>query len=147
MKLHWGTAIALFYSAFVLTMLLFVFRSCAHDPGLVSKNYYELDLNYQAHLEKKQNAAALRTPVVGRYDAPKAAFVLLFPAQAGKPTGKVKCFRAATTRDDRWLEIQTNEDGVMEIPAADFAPGRWHIEADWRGNDGKPYFHELVVVR
>lgn len=147
MKFHWGTGIALFYSAFVITMLIMVFRSRAHDPGLVSKNYYELDLNYQAHLEKKQNAAALRTPVVARYDSPKGAFVLLFPAQAGKPTGKIKCFRAATTRDDRWLDIETNEQGMMEIPAADFAPGRWHLEADWQGADGTPYFHELVVVR
>ncbi len=147
MKFHWGFGIALFYGAFVVAMLAMVIRSRAHDPGLVSKDYYQLDLNYQAHLEKKQNAANLRTPVMGRYDTQKEAFLLLFPAAAGKPTGKVKCFRASTTRDDRWLEIKTNEHGIMEIPAANFAPGRWHLEADWQGQDGRPYFHEIVVVR
>ncbi|MCS6928638.1 MAG: FixH family protein [Saprospiraceae bacterium] len=147
MKLNWGIGIALFYSAFVVTMLIVVFRSRAHDPVMVSKNYYELDLNYQAHLEKKQHAAALGTPLVARYDVGKGAFLLLFPQKAGKPTGKVKCFRAATTRDDRWFDIQTDEQGIMEIPAADFVPGRWHLEADWQGADGTSYFHELVVVR
>ncbi len=147
MKFHWGTGIALFYSAFVLTILVVVFRSRAHDPVLVSKDYYALDLNYQAHLEKKQNAAALKTPVVARYDSERSAFLLLFPAPAGKPSGKVKCFRASTTRDDRWFDIQTNEQGIMEIPAAQLSPGRWHLEADWAGEDGTPYFHEWVVVR
>ncbi len=147
MKFHWGTGIALFYSAFVLTMLFMVFRSRAHDPVLVSKNYYELDLNYQAHLEKKQNATALSAPVVARYDGERKAFVLLFPAGAGKPSGRIKCFRASTTRDDRWFDIHTDERGIMEISAAALAPGRWHLEVDWQGADGTPYFHEIVVLR
>ena len=59
MKFNWGTGIALVYGAFALIMVGVVIRSRQYDPGLVSKDYYNLDLNYQEHFDKKQNAANL----------------------------------------------------------------------------------------
>ena len=59
MKFNWGTGIALAYGIFALSMVGVVFASRKHDPGLVQKNYYDLDLNYQARMDKKQNAWAL----------------------------------------------------------------------------------------
>ena len=59
MKLNWGTGIAMVYITFAVSMVGVVFASRKHDPGLVQKDYYELDLNYQDRLERKQHAAAL----------------------------------------------------------------------------------------
>jgi len=146
MKFNWGTGIALVYGLFALTMIAFVIRSRSHDPGLVSKNYYDLDLNYQAHLDKKHNAAGLEIGLKAQYDRDRQVFRLQFPAEAGKPTGKIKCYRSATVHDDMLLDIQTNAEGIMEIPANRMATGLWRLEVDWQGN-GTPYFHEAIVTR
>ena len=145
MKLNWGTGIALVYGLFALTMIAVVIRSRSHDPGLVSKDYYNLDLNYQAHLDKKHNAAALEVGLQAQFDLAKQVIRLQFPAAAGQPSGKIKCFRSSTVRDDMFLDIKTDANGVMEIPAARLATGLWNIEADWQGNS-VPFFHEAMVT-
>jgi len=145
MKFNWGTGIALVYGLFAVTMVAFVLRSRAHDPGLVSKDYYNLDLNYQAHLDKRHNAAALEVGLKTQYDADKQVIRLQFPSKAGVPAGKIKCFRSSTVRDDMFLDIKTDPTGIMEIPAERLATGLWNIEVDWQGNN-VPYFHETVVT-
>ena len=59
MKFNFGTGIALVYGIFAVGMVTMVIISRGEDPGLVQKDYYNLDLNYQAHLTGKQNTAAL----------------------------------------------------------------------------------------
>lgn len=133
------------YGLFAVTMVAFVLRSRTYDPGLVSKDYYDLDLNYQAHLDKKHNAAALEVDMKTQYDKAKQVIRLQFPLAAGAPTGKVKCFRSSTVRDDMFLDIKTDAAGIMEIPAERLATGLWNIEVDWQGNNVL-YFHETVVT-
>lgn len=145
MKFNWGTGIALVYGLFALTMIAVVIRSRSHDPGLVSKDYYNLDLNYQAHLDKKHNAAALEAGLLANFDRTKQVIRLQFPAVAGIPSGKIKCFRSSTVRDDLFLDIKTDPNGIMEIPTERLAAGLWNIEVDWKGNN-VPYFHATVVT-
>lgn len=145
MKLNWGNSIALVYGLFALTMITVVMVSRQYDPGLVSKDYYNLDLNYQEHFNKKQNAANLATGLKVGYDAVRQVIRLQFPAQTGAPAGSVKCFRSATVQDDLLLEIKANADGQMEIPAEKLVNGLWHLEVDWQA-EGTKYFNEATVT-
>lgn len=142
MKFNWGTGIALFYSAFALMMVgAAVIASRNHDPGLVQKNYYDLDLNYQAHLEKKQNAAALAALPQVRFNAQASSIALQFPAEM-KASGRAKFYRSATTKDD--FSVKIENANALEIPAAKLASGRWHLELDWEAGD-KKYFWETTI--
>jgi nitrogen fixation protein FixH len=142
MKFNWGTGIALFYSIFMLTMVATaVVASRNHDPGLVAKNYYDLDLNYQAHLEKKQNTATLAALPKVRHDASLNAISIQFPSEM-KAIGTAKLYRSATTKDDFSAKIENTN--ALEIPAANLASGRWHVELDWEAN-GKKYFWETAI--
>lgn len=145
MKINWGTGIALVYGAFALVMIAVVIISRQYDPGLVSKDYYNLDLNYQEHMEKKQNAVNLVEGLNVQYDAIRQVICLQFPAGISRPAGSVKCFRSASVQDDLNLEVQTGPNGQMEIPAAQLSSGRWHLEIDWQA-DGTKYFNEAVVT-
>lgn len=142
MKINWGTGIAIFYGVFALSMVGVVFASRRHDPGLVQKNYYDLDLNYQAHLEKKQNAAVLSAPPQVRFDAATKTIRVQFPGDMTPTAGSVKCYRSASTDDDFTVEI--DHANALEIPAQNLPPGRWHVELDWTAG-GKSYFWETVV--
>lgn len=145
MKFNWGTGIALAYGAFAAIMIMVVVVSRQHDPGLVRKDYYNLDLNYQEHMEKKQNAANMATQLQVQYDAIKKVILLKFPASAGTPAGSIKCFRPASMQDDFLLDVKTNPDGLMEIPAEKLTNGLWQIEVDWQAG-GVKYFNESKIT-
>lgn len=145
MKLNWGTGIALVYSGFALVMVLFVLRSRQYDPGLVRNDYYNLDLNYQEHMQKKQNAANLAEGLLVHFDAVQRVIRLRFPANMGMPSGTIKCFRSVNVRDDINMDVKTGSDGQMEIPAAQMPNGLWHLEVDWQAS-GTKYFHETTLT-
>ena len=144
MKFSWGTGIAVFYGMFMLSMVGVVFASRRHDPGLVQKNYYDLDLNYQARLDKKQNTADLAAPPAVQFDAASKTIRVQFPDAMTAVAGTAKCYRSATTKDD--FTVKLEKTGQLEIPAQNLAPGRWRIDLDWEAADGKGYFWETAVI-
>ena len=145
MKFNWGTGIAIVYTVFALSMVGAVIASKQHDPGLVQKNYYDLDIHYQERLTAKQNAAILEGGLPIVYDAARQVVRIEFPTKLGSANGKVKLFRASTLADDVLLDIQTAADGAMEIPVAGKASGLWHMEVDWNAG-GKTYFNETKIT-
>lgn len=143
MKFNWGTGIALAYGIFALSMVGVVFASRKHDPGLVQKNYYDLDLNYQARMDKKQNTSALAKLPQAHFNTSGQTISVQFPPGMNVSGGSAKLYRSATTRDDFSVKIENTN--ALEIPAASLANGRWHVELDWEAG-GKGYFWETVVV-
>lgn len=145
MKLNWGTGLALVYGTFAISMVAVVFASRQYDPGLVSKDYYNLDLHYQEHMEKKQNTANLSTMPLAHYDLEKRVVVVDFPAGMSVSGGTIKLFRAAYVGDDFSVQLPANVPGALEIPADRLQAGRWHLELDWEA-EGKKYFYATTVV-
>ena len=144
MKFNWGTGIALFFGAFVVTMIGLVLASSAYDPGLVQKNYYDLDLNYQARLEKKQNAAALPALPQVAFRGSDKTVAIQFPAGMNVADGTARFYRSATTGDDFTVNIKNT--GSLAVPAQKLAAGRWHVEFDWEAGDKKYYWETTVNI-
>ncbi len=145
LKLHFGHGIAIVYSLFVLGMVTAVIRSTHHNPGLVDKNYYQLDINYQKHLEKRQHATALAQKPTVVFDNEKQKFAIQFPA-GQTPSGKVKFVRPSTPgTDDFVVAISTDAAGKMSVPAEKMTGGRWRVELEWQA-DGTSYFWETVAT-
>ena len=145
MNFNWGTGIALVYGTFALSMVGAVVASRRYDPGLVSKDYYNLDLNCQAHMEKKQNAANLSVAPAARYDAGTQSVIVEFPAGMTVSNGSIKLFRSALVGDDLTIELPPDSGNEFAIPAADLHQGRWHVELDWTA-DTKKYFYATSVL-
>lgn len=142
MTFNWGTGIALFFGTFVLAMIGLVLASGRHDPGLMQKDYYDLDIHYQARLEKRQNTAALGTPPEVHFSKTDQTVAVRFPAGMNVAEGTAKFYRSSTTGDDFTVNIRNT--GALDVPADKLAPGRWHVEFDWEA-DGKNYFWETTV--
>ncbi|MGI9160198.1 MAG: FixH family protein [Saprospiraceae bacterium] len=145
MKFNWGTGIAIVYSLFVFGMLGAVFASRSHDPGLVQKDYYSLDINYQDRLDRKQNAALLGDRLRIGYEAAQGVIAIQFSPELGAPTGQVKLFRSATLTDDRTLKLAPDARGRMEIPASSLQQGVWNLEMEWEAG-GKKYFNDVQLT-
>jgi len=144
MKFNWGTGIVIFFIFFAVSMISLVVATTRYPPQLVQKDYYSLDINYQARLDKKQNAATLTVPPKVQFDATAKKIQIEFPEGMNAQTGTVKCFRSATTREDFLSKIENAS--VLEIPAEGLTAGRWHVELDWEAADGKKYFWETAIV-
>jgi hypothetical protein len=143
--MNWGTGIVIFFSLFALSMIGAVVATTKHPPQMVQKDYYALDLNYQEHLQKKQNTAALRAFPKVAFGAAAQVLRVEFPEGMIAQSGTVKCYRSSTTHDDVLVKIENATS--VEIPAEKFASGRWHLELDWEGTDGKKYFWEAVFSK
>jgi nitrogen fixation protein FixH len=144
MKFNWGTGIALVYGVFVVGMVGAVLASTKHNPGLVQDDYYKLDLNYQEHFDKKQNAANLEGGLPIRFEADQNRIKIDFPERLGAPSGKVKLFRSATLSDDKFIDITPDEKGDFYIPTDGFYGGLWNIEVDWAAG-GTAFFNEQRI--
>lgn len=145
-KMNWGYGIAIVYGVFVVAMLSAVIASTQHDPGLISKDYYNLDLNYQAHYDKKHNAAQMAVPLAVRYDAAGEEIVVAFPSDMPVEQGSIQFRRTSTTKDDYLFTLPAVPAGrEVRIPAADMAMGRWLMDVDWN-SAGKDYFFATSVA-
>jgi nitrogen fixation protein FixH len=143
--MNWGKSIALVYAIFVFAMLGAVFASRRHDPGLVAKDYYALDLQYESRMEAKRNAAALPTAFSARYVPEQAALRCTFPREAGTITGgQLRLLRGSTARDDLSLSISADSLYQMIVPVEKLPRGRWRLEAEWQAR-GQTFYHEMPV--
>ena len=144
MKFNWGTGIVIFFIFFAVSMICAVVATTRHPPQLVQKDYYALDLNYQDHLEKKQNAATLIVPPKVEFEAASKMIQVKFPEGMIAQTGTAKCYRSSTTRED--FSAKFENTSALDIPTQELTPGRWHVELDWATADGKKYFWETALV-
>jgi nitrogen fixation protein FixH len=141
MKLNWGAGIAIFYVTFATVMVMVVVASTKYDPGLVQKDYYALDLNYQHRLNGKQNTAKLATRPYAEMRAQENSVYLHLPPDMEPASGNIRCYRGASTRDDFRVSMEPGQKPV--IPTAGLAPGRWHAEVEWTAGQ-QYYFWETV---
>lgn len=140
--MNWGRGIAFVYLLFAGGMVFMVVRSTKHKPDMVRKDYYQLDLDYQDHLEKKQRAAALETPLKIAVNRPTGSIDFQFPKS--NATGNLKLYRFNSESDAFEKPISVSEGALMQIPIAEMAKGRWKIEADWQA-EGLTYYQEYEV--
>ncbi|MFQ5445655.1 MAG: FixH family protein [Saprospiraceae bacterium] len=145
MKLSWGSGIAIFYTLFVVSMVVMVLYSKTLDNSLVVNNYYEHDLKYQDHLDKLTNAKALVTDLVIRQRSGGEAVQFLFPKNFTKVEGRVQFYRADDRAKDFFVKIAPDATGQMEIPTQNLTPGRWTLKVNWSG-DGKAFYKEKTLV-
>jgi nitrogen fixation protein FixH len=145
MKISWGTGIALVYGAFAASMLTMVFVSRQYDPGLVDKNYYELDLNFQARIVKEQNASKLAVLPTATPNMEQQTVLFQFPAGMQIAEGTAKFYRAAEVKEDFSVKLSGSTDGKIMVPTVNLHKGRWHVELDWVA-DGVPYFYTTTFT-
>lgn len=144
MKFNWGTGIVIFFIFFAVCMVTAVIATTQHPPQLVQKDYYNLDLNYQERLVKKQNTATLSTLPMVRFDTEAKKIQVKFPEGMIAKTGTVKCYRSATSQED--FSTPISDASEMELSGEKLSAGRWHVELDWQTAEGKSYYWETAIV-
>jgi hypothetical protein len=139
MKINWGWRIVILYTGFVAGMSYLVYRCTAENIDLVTTDYYEKELQYDAHFEKVRNADALPTPVSVRQS--DGILEITFPEDlAGDLHGTLHFYKPDDATLDFTLPLEKNQP-TRVVPTGKMARGWWTLKADWSAH-GRGYYHE-----
>lgn len=138
-KFHWGWAIAVFYTSFVVAMVYFVIYSKGVDHSLVRDNYYDYDIGYEELIgDKKRNSSSLKEPVIIKYLKEEKQVKVFFPKNIIKVNGEIWFYRVNNEKLDSKFEIKLDTTYSQIIDIKEFAGGRWKVNVEWVG-DGKNF--------
>jgi nitrogen fixation protein FixH len=129
-----------------LSMLTAAIRSTYYNVGLVKKDYYADDLNYQQHFNKIQNEKRSVERLKIERDTEGTCVILRFPKNQPVPTGTVTLFRPSKVGIDEVLVIKTDAENGMHVPVKTLVRGAWKIQIDWRANGAAFYREENITL-
>ena len=145
MKISWGTGIAIFYSFFVIAMLVFVYASTKEDISLVSDTYYEEDLSYQVKLDKMQRTNQLKHVFELSIEQNNAGISVTIPEELPHFWGNMTLFHPAYAMFDQVYPFENNMQNRQLIPVQRLKKGRWLVKIEGE-NEGKNYYHEAYLL-
>ncbi|RFS18192.1 FixH family protein [Emticicia sp. C21] len=144
--MNFGHKIGIFYMLFVIFMVTLVTLCVKQkDISLVSNDYYKQEIDYQAEIEKQNNAEQLATPVQITYASEKQLVIVSFPEEQKGATGKVKFYRPSDAKKDFAVDLALKETAGQEISVNHLTKGLWVVKLEWE-KAGKTYLKEQKII-
>ena len=146
MKFNWGIGIAIFYLFFMAAMISVVIGSCYNTSDLVKEDYYQLDLDYEEHRQKKTNVILLKEKVKIDYEKSSNSLSVSFPDTMKNISGDIHLFRPSDKSLDVHYALKLNDQNQIKLSLDDnIRNGLWLVKLDWEG-DGIPYFINSEII-
>nr|WP_321247148.1 FixH family protein [uncultured Psychroserpens sp.] len=147
MKFNWGTGIVLVFIGFISFIMYFVINMNTvekYSTSLVTKDYYEAELEYQNDINKETNAKDLVLDL--SWKRTNKGLEITFPETMDKDkiTGKVFLYRPSNEQVDFETAISLSNHNLL-IPDNRLLDGRWNITVDWEYN-GKSYLYKKEIT-
>jgi len=147
MKINWGSGIAIFYSLFVIVMIVMVVKSSQNKAHMVQDNYYEKDLNYESFRQKRANGESLKHLLNIRYQGDQNHIKISFPGNLPNIEGDITLFRPSNQYLDKVYKLELDSMGDMIIPLDKrTARGQWKVQIDWKNGDQAYYNEEIIII-
>ncbi|MDR9442159.1 MAG: FixH family protein [Schleiferiaceae bacterium] len=143
-KWNWGTGIALSLVLFASGMGYALYRVFTMRYDLVREDYYQAEMEYEATLQGKRNAAALQeTCRLVRQDG---QLKVDFPAALEGDTAAIKLqmYFLTDARADFTLEQESWPVADYVLPTEKLRPGKWIAKIELQGLD-QPYYFEPSI--
>lgn len=138
--MKWVVAAFVFFGLFIGTLVVICVRE---DINLVSKDYYQQELNHQQKITQQENANQLD-------EQPQLTFEnhsvkLLFPFSSAMEKGELRVMRPSDDRLDQRFELNAMEGDSQLFPLKVWEKGLYRVSLTWT-MDGKDYYFEKVMV-
>jgi hypothetical protein len=145
-RLSWGTGLTIAIVLFMIATLSMVFFAVSLDYHMVADDYYQQAEQYQQHINRVEETGSLESPLQIEYQSSSQAIHLQFPVSGlTEPvTGSVELYRPNDSSLDRSFELKPDENGIQQIPVANFARGRWLVKVNWSSGD-RDFFEEASL--
>lgn len=144
MKLNWGTGIAIFYIAFVVAILSFVFWVSQFKPDMVTDDYYAEEQVYQEVIDKKNNVNQLEGSVV--VDANVSSINVSLPVGLAEQAVEGVLFLYRQSDQDLDMKFKFAGDELMYTFNSDkIIAGSWTVKLSWN-SEGEDYYYEKKIM-
>jgi len=136
------------FGLFICGTIGMIVFACSQKADLVSADYYEQELKYQAQLDRLNRTGQLASRAEVAYDAAQQRItVCLPPEQVRRPvSGRIHLYRPSAAGLDRQLDLRPDEQGVHALDAADLRPGLWKVRVSWTVDHQDYYLDQIVVI-
>ena len=144
----WPYAIVVAMVLFMGYIAMFVYKAMNQDVDLVSKNYYEQELEYQDHIDKVGRTVAAGD-VALNYDAEAQTILLQLPASMKGQviSGRIILFRPSNDKLDQELPLQPGRDLSQLIETAKLEKGLWKVRVNFSAGDETYYTEKTIQIK
>ncbi len=138
--MKWVVGAFLFFGLFIGSLVVICVRE---DINLVSKDYYQQELNHQEKIVQQQNMNQLE-------DKPQLTFEnnsirLLFPFSSSMEKGELYVMRPSDDKLDQHFELNAMDGDSQLFPLKVWEKGLYRVSLTWTMG-GKNYYFEKVMV-
>lgn len=143
MKINWGTKIAIFYSSFVLFIIVMVIMAFSQNYELVTEDYYAQEIAYQDRIDHQTNTKDLKEKV--KLFIEDQQLIIELPIDSEEATsGKISCFRPSDETKD--FEVGIVSGNRQTIPLKNFIKGKYLIKLDWMAHNQSYYDEQIIII-
>lgn len=134
----WIVVSFILFAVFIGTLVTVCMRQ---DVSLVSKNYYDEELQFQQQIERERNTSELATkPSVA---VQGNLLTLAWNQSAPVTRGTISLFCPSNAKMDRTFSIATTNDS-QTFSLDDIAKGMYRVKLRWTMGD-KEFYQEEVI--
>ena len=145
--MSWGVKITMLYTGFVLLIATMVSLSISQKVDLVSKDYYEQELQFQNKINLMDRTKLLSEQL--SWQVQNDELVLDFPDQfKGQQTsGKVFFFRPSDAVLDKNFELQTDTLNTKSMSIKKMKSGLYKIQINWEVENIQYYNEGFIQIK
>ena len=140
--MNWGKSIILSFVVFAVFIGVLVFICVKQEVSLVSKNYYQEELDYQQRIELMNNYNQLSDkPEINISDR---SILIQFDSTKKIGEGTFVMFRPSDGKMDQKFVFQASKN-IQDFDVSQLARGLYHLKMEWSMNN-KGYFLEKTIT-
>ncbi|KAA5541162.1 FixH family protein [Adhaeribacter rhizoryzae] len=134
------------FICFMSYIIFFVTQAMRSEVNLVSKDYYQQELDYQKHIEVMNRTAAQNQAVTVAAPAGTNQVILNMAVEANeKITGTINFFRPSDGSQDFQVPLKLNESQNQVLNTEKLSKGLWRVKVNYnRGN--QHYYNETQIT-
>ena len=143
--MNWGYKILFVYIAFVVGILLMVFKSSTQKVDLVTIDYYAKELKYQERIDAVKRTQALSAPVT--HEIIDQQIVFHFPKEfaAKKMSGSVLFYCPSDENKDLEKKFFA-ATGNFSMPLSAVQKGAYELQVSWQAEGVAYYFEKKILL-
>ena len=149
-KSLWPYGIIGVYVVFIAALATYVTFALSNDVELVTKNYYQKEIEHDAHMKRVKRTQALGETVNVHLDEASQSLVLKLPPThiTDEFEGRVQFYFPADATQDQFIPLDIEESGTQEFHSLGLKSGLWRMKVSWESGSNEFHFEkDLNVTR
>jgi len=138
--MKWVVTAFVFFGLFIGTLVVICVRE---DINLVSKDYYQQELNHQEKITRQVNASHLAEKPQLTFE--NNSIKVLFPFFSSIEKGELRVMRPSDDRLDQQFELSAMNGDSQLFPLKVWEKGLYRVSITWT-MEGKDYYFEKLMV-